>query len=416
MWFFLASAMAAPPTRFPDRGAVVAAVLAEPSVRTVAVGVSLAEAGRLRGEAALAPLRLEAGWAPLATHMPGVDVRASWMLPAPAMRAAAGRAAGSAEQMAAADGDMAEVEVAARASRVFDEAWAVLQAAHVLDHHAGTLAEAQASVARRVAAGLLRADQRVMAQMEEVLLAEERLRWAARGRVAVAELDELGAVGAAADLRALLADGVARFESGADPVDLALPADPGPVLLGAAPASAPSVRAAEAQGGMAAAMGQMAAAEGRPMAGVMAGYSSMWADPEMALMVGVEVEVPLDMAAIRARRAGAEAQARAAEASLERERAGAAGEAARAAAMAEEAAAMERLMAERMLPLADERARLTRLGFEAGSGTLEVWLAAERELAHARLRTLEARAERRGAEAMVAMARGQRAGIPEESP
>ena len=68
------------------------------------------------------------------------------------------------------------------------------------------------------------------------------------------------------------------------------------------------------------------------------------------------------------------------------------------------------------LPLAEERARLTRLGFEAGAGTLEVWLAAERELAHARLRTLETRAERRGAEAMVAMARGQRAGIPEESP
>lgn len=416
MYCFFSVAWAASLPAFPARDAVIHSVLADPAAGIAAAGSVLAEAGRLRGEATLAPVLLSAEWAPFAHHGVAVDARASWMLPGARMRRSAQEAAAGADRMAGLDSAMAEVQLAARTSLTFDEAWTVLHAVHVLDHHGETVAEAAASVARRVGAGLLRADQRVMAEMEGVLVAEERLVWAGRARRAAADLVAVGgANGHAADLGVLLEAAAVRLEGGAEAWSVGVPADPGPVLVGARAAEPLPVAAAQADAAMAAGMAEMARAEGRPMAGLMAGASSMWEDPGMAVMVGVEVEVPLDAAANAARRAGAEARVRAAAASEARSRAESRGEEARAEAMVHEAERMELLMQERMAPLAAERARLARLAFETGAGTLESWLLAERDLAHARLRQMELRAERRSAEAMLAMARGQRAGIPSEA-
>jgi outer membrane protein TolC len=164
----------------------------------------------------------------------------------------------------------------------------------------------------------------------------------------------------------------------------------------------------------AAAMVQMRRAEARPMTELMTSWSSMWGDPEMGFMVGLGVDVPLDVRALRARREAADAALRAADAQVAVATAGAALDADRAGAAVAEMAAMETLMATRMAPLSAEAVRLARQAYETNRGTLDAWLTAERDDAQTARRLLQTRTERRQMEAMLAMARGQLAGLPDE--
>lgn len=408
--FSLAGAVEAPSV--PTREAVVSAVLGSAPALRATRAAEAAAVARTSGAPELAPLEVSGGIAPFAHHALSVEAEVGWMLPGPGMLRARARTAAAGAAMAQAETAMGEVELAARTSQLYDQAWALFAGVPVLDHHAAVLAELSAAAGRRVAAGGgARADAVVMAEMARAEGEEARLRWAASMRRVAAELRRDGPDGAAAALAAGL-DRAAAHLLGEAPAAGApvVGDDPGPVL---APSEAPrpAVAMADAELAMAQQMAAMARLGGRPMVGVMVSYSTMWDDPTMAAMVGLDVTVPLAWGRLADERRATAAAVTAAESRRTAAGLAASADEAAALAMVAEAEAMERLMLERMVPLAEARTRLARAAFEAGAGPIEGWLEAERGEAEAALRVHQARAERRSAEAMVAMARGLRAGM-----
>ncbi len=410
MLFFLSMALAAPPD-FPNRAEVVRALLAlDPRV---AEGDAMAAMARAEVvPSAVAPLHVTAGVAPASTMMFGAEVGVDWMLPGPRMRRLETDSAAAAARAAAADATMMRIEAAARWSQLVDVVWDLAAEGSVVAHHAVVLRDAADSVERRVATGLATPDQRVMAQMALVEVDEARLGLDRRAREAEALLDAL----------ARQNDGVLPAPAAAlrawTRATVPPPADPGPVLAAAAPsglvaaAGAPAVLTAQAQLEAAHAMDGMARRGGAPMTEVMLSYSTMWDDPTMALMAGFGVNVPLDTAVLRAKRLAATEGVRAAEAHLHAERADSEAGVERAQAAVDEMAAMETFAVTRMAPLTAEALRLARTAYETNRGTLDAWLDAERADTDTAQKLAKARAERRQMEAMLAMARGELAGLP----
>lgn len=409
-----APALAAPPSEalppFPSRADVVEDWLrADP--RESAAGSEIAAAKAVAaGASPLAPLMVNVDVAPLMGDMLGAEVGASWMLPAPRMRASqtALAVAGVSDKEAAQR--MVAVEIAAEASRMVDEVWELAALRLIFDQHDAVLASAAEAVARRLGAGLATPEQRVMADMARVDLAEQRLTLERRASVVEARLAPLLAavpspIGAG--------EGAGLYALRAWTRAAGMPPEPGPVLSTSGVRS-PAVEMAEADLAMARQMEVMARRAGAPMTELMLSYSSMWGDPAMGLMAGVGVEVPLDGRVLRQQRIGAELQTKAAETRVTAAKWGASQEEASARAMVDEMAAMETLMRERMAPLTAERVRLARTAFENNRGTLADWLAAVRDDAHTAQRLVQTRAELHRAEAMVAMARGELAGTDRE--
>jgi cobalt-zinc-cadmium efflux system outer membrane protein len=371
-----------------DRADFVARVLAEhPEVRAATVRHEADQAAVLPGP--LPPLMVELGLAPLSlAEEPGVELSARWTLPAGQMRTLARDAAAGQAQMSAAEQRMSEVELSAVASAALDD-WQLANARIArLDQHNALLHAAEEAVIRRVDVGLLPADARPMATMARLEAQQEAL-------VATRQRSE-----ALATLRWLAGEDI-------DPASLA--AVPGPVWTAGTPTlpTTPAVAMAESELAMAEAMAAMADRAARPMVEVMAGYSSMWEDPMHRAMVGAGVGVPLDRGLLAERARAAHLDARAAQARAEGAHRTARRAEEAAQAMRAESQEMLRLMADEMLPVAEERARLARGAWEAGRGSLQDWLLAERESATVSLQALEAQTEVRRAEAMVCMARGQ---------
>ena len=403
IWLFSIGAAASPEPLppFPTRRDVVEDWLrADPGVRGAGLEV-LASRSAADGAAPLAPLMVEAGVAPLMMHSVGVEVAASWMLPAPRMRAALTGLAEAQVTERQATARMTRAEVAADASQTVDEVWELASIRAILDHQEAVLTAAAEAVGRRVGAGLATPEMRVMADMARVELAEERLRIDRRASVVHARLSLLD--DRQPSLLALMAWAHAS----------AAPPPPDPVLSTRAD-WIPAAEMARAELEMARQMEAMARRAGAPMTELMLSYSSMWAEPEMGLMVGAGVEVPLDARALRQKLRAAELSTRAAESRVLTTQTRILNETAAAAAMVEEASQMEILMRERMLPLTAERVRLARIAFETNRGTLADLLAAERDDAHAAQRLVQSTAERHRAEAMLAMALGQLAGTETE--
>lgn len=340
----------------------------------------------------LDPVMVSVGVAPLSlATRPGVDLEARWALPRFGMVRAARDVAAAKFAEAQADGAMGRNEVAAMASMLVDTLWELDGTERILDQRRDTLAASAAALDRRLAAGLGMPDQVALARMEGVELEVEAAMLSRRRAEAEAEVRALGAA-------------PARFDG-----------DPGPVLADAA-AAPPVVGAARASAAMARADAEMARREGRPMTEAMAGWSSMWEDEMHRAMVGFGVSVPLDFAARRARVDGASARSEAAEAAISAVERAATEELARAEAMRDEARAVGALLRERLHPLARQRAAAVRTAWEAGGASLADWLEAERDAGDVEIRIVTATADLHRAEAMVALARGQVAGLPEEHP
>lgn len=401
---------------FPSRADVVEDWLrADPRNRAAGADVSAARAAAA-GAVPLSPLMVDVGAAPLMGDMLGAEVGASWMLPAPRMRAS--QTALAVAEVADADAAerMTAAEIAAEASQIVDEVWEIAALRFIFDQHDAVLAAAAEAVARRLGAGLATPEQRVMADMARVELAEQRLTLERRASVVEGRLAPLLEAVPRPALTA--APEVSREGAGLHGLRAwtraaVMPPEAGSVLVSSATQPA-AVAMAEADLTMAREMETMARRAGAPMTEVMLSYSSMWGDPAMGLMAGVGVEIPLDGAVLRQQRIAAELRTKAAEARVTAAKWGASQEAASAQAMVEEMAAMETLMRERMAPLTAERVRLARTAFENNRGTLADWLAAVRDDAHTAQRLVETRAELHRAEAMLAMARGELAGIATE--
>lgn len=374
------------------RAEFVRAVLeAHPAVAAAELRVRGADRD-VAGVATLDPLMVSVGVAPFSLAAdPGVDIDARWTLPRLGMARAARDAATARAAELQADGAMGRSEVAAVSSILVDTLWELDRTASILAHLRELLVSAVAALDRRVAAGLAMPDAAAMARMELVELEVEELMLARRRAQADAEVRAL-------QVAAPIVDG-----------------DPGPVL-GSPPSIVPAVAAARASASMARSEAAMVRREGLPMVDAMAGWSSMWEEEMHRTMVGLGVTVPLDFAARRGRLDAASFRADAAERDVTAAERTSAREVARAQAMVDEAQAMTAAVRERLHPLSVQRAALTRTAYETGTASLADWLDAEREAAHVQIRIATATADLHRAEAMLAFARGELAGLPGETP
>ena len=348
------------------------------------------------GEGSWSPLMLDVGVAPgmIAMGRPGVQVSAGWTLPLWGMRGLARSAAGSRAAMAEAAERMTTAELAAWASIAVDDWLLANERLDVLAHHKITMEAVRDVIARRVGAGLAPPGAEAMARMAVLDIEEQRL-------IALRDLSE-----AEAALEAIAGVSAADLSSEIPPLASDTPGE----------RSSPAVQMAAAEVAMQSDMAEMARREGRPMIAPMVSLNTMWPDPMEWGMVGVEVGVPLDTRALRARRESASQQLLAAEADVEAVQRDVTRDRAEAVAMLRMADAMETLMRTEGEPLAVERARLARSAWEGDQAPVSEWLDAEREVLDARWRIAEARAERSRAIAMIAMIDGQPVGLPSEAP
>lgn len=141
---------------------------------------------------------------------------------------------------------------------------------------------------------------------------------------------------------------------------------------------------------------------------VMASYNSMWIDPQHRFMLGVGIQVPLQLGALRA-------GVNAAEAGQQRARSEERAVSDRVAVEVEEArarllAGRERaqLLATRTLPTARTRVEVARVGYETGANDLQALIDAERELRSLELEHHHAIAELERSAARLDRALGRR--------
>lgn len=377
---------------------VVRLALAEHPAAVASALRADAAGSAVTGAGAYAPLMVEAGMAPgmIVMGRPGVQASVGWELPLWGMRGLARSVAGREADMAAAADRMTRAELAAWASIAVDDWLLAVERLDVLEHHAATMSTVRDVVARRVAAGLAPAGAEAMARMALLDLEEERLgalRDLADAESAITALAGVSASELSVDIERL--DGAA---------------------VDGTYGSAPSVEMAKAELAMRGDMTEMARREGRPMIAPMVSLNAMWPEPMDWAMVGVEVGIPIDTGALRARRDAAAQEQRASAATVDAAQRDVDRTRAEAVAMLRMAEAMEALMRDQGEPLAVERARLARTAWEGDLAPVSEWLDAERDLFEMRWRIAEARAERSRSLAMIAMIDGRTVGASEETP
>jgi cobalt-zinc-cadmium efflux system outer membrane protein len=267
------------------------------------------------------------------------------------------------------------LELAAEASRTFDEYYLADRALEINAQHQRLLREHQEVATGRYAAGLVPQTAPIKAEVELVRLVQREAELRARHREVTARLNAL-------------------LHRPADrplpPPPARLP-DPGPApesleeILQAAVAARPEVAEAEAlirarEAGVA-----MAALEHRPDFEVMTSYSSMWMDTEHRWMAGVAVDLPV----WRKRPDAAEAEARARLAQAQSEREGRLAEiraeVETALARYHEALHHLELQRDRLLPASRDQIQAARASFEAGRGDFLEVIDAEHDLREAEL-------------------------------
>lgn len=383
------------------RDDVVRLALAEhPAVTASALRADAARSA-VNGEGAYSPLMLDAGVAPgmIAMGRPGVQVSAGWTLPLWGMRGLARSAADGRADMAEAAARMTRAEIAAWASIAVDDWLLATERLDVLEHHSITMVAVREVITRRVAAGLAPPGAEAMARMAVLDIEEQRL-------TALRDLAD-----AEAAISALAGVPVSQLSAEIPPLEM-----PPSSTHDGSFAGIPAVQMAAAELAMRSDMAEMARREGRPMIAPMVSLNAMWPEPMEWGMVGVEVGIPLDTGALRARREAATQERMAAAASVDAAERDVTRARAAAVAMLRMAEAMEALMRTQGEPLALERARLARSAWEGNQAPVGEWLDAEREVLEARWRIAEAQAERSRAIAMIAMIDGRPIGLPTETP
>lgn len=262
--------------------------------------------------------------------------------------------------------DVARLDLAATASKLYDALYLVDRAQDIFREHVALLRELEASARARYSAG---------AAPQEALLSAKIELAHSEHRLVVYEGDRAVLV---AQLNALLHRAPSATLP-APPERLALPRPP-PGAPEPAIAARPEARRAEAEVDAAAAALELAHRAFWPDLGLRAQYNSMWRELEHQLMVGLTVELPVQLGR---RRAGVrEAEAALARARSERARVDTdiAASVAAAEARFEESRRVVAIYDERLLETARARVFAARAEFESGRGRFLEVITAEREL------------------------------------
>jgi len=335
------------------------------------------------------------------------DFGVSQAIPFPGKLALRGEAALAEAESAQSDVEAERVQLAALASRLFDEYWLTERALETNAQHAALLDDAHRATLSRYAAGSGSQQDVLAAETEQGMLSHQERELAANRRIVVERLNLL--LHRAPELS--LPPPPREIESGASSHDFDAPAliaralEGRPELRGLAA----MVRAREAELGL-------ARREFLPDFKVRGGYETSWQEDPLKPVVGVELNVPLQLG--RRRAALEEADAR-----LSREQS-------RVRALEdrirfEVTSAVERLREsqhlleisqQRRLPPARDRVVGARAAFVSGQMTFLEFVDAERSLLAAEQAEFEVRAGVSVRRAALARALGEVPGLEGEHP
>jgi outer membrane protein TolC len=285
--------------------------------------------------------------------------------------------------------DAARNELAFAAASLYDEHFELARALETNAAHHALLTELVEAATRRYAAGLVSSQDPLQAELERARVEQERVEIESQRRVAVARTNRLLHRPADVPLPAV-PDHLGRVDEAADPTQLRAEALVSrPEILAAAVETDARTRAVS-----------LTRRRFAPELSAVASYNSMWPNIEHRFMVGVGLQLPLQLGALRAGVAEARAEQRRAGrlAEAERDRVGA--EVEEAIARLEQAEKTARIHEARLIPTARERVEAARIGYESNTNDIDALIDAERELRSVELayqRTL-AELDRRRAE------------------
>lgn len=353
------------------RGALVDTVLARnPSVAAARAAVEAGEAAAVSAGAledpqlnyGVAPASVGAGAVPF-----GHEVKLSQALPSTGKRRWREAAARAEARSLGAELAALQLELEARAERLFAEYALARRAQEINRQHLELLADLKRIAADRYAAGLAPQQEPLQAEVEEGHLEHRRIELRRMETVAVAEINAL----------------VHRPPAAALPPPEPLATEPASTagtaeLIAEALARRPEVRAAESAASARSAQVELARLAFRPDFELMVSYNSMWSDAEHRMMLGVGVSLPVWRARLRASLAEAEARRAQAEREVEALRDEIAAEVEARAAEAAEAHHLVVLYRDRVLPAARDQVGAALAAYRSGQTSFLAVIEAER--------------------------------------
>jgi cobalt-zinc-cadmium efflux system outer membrane protein len=318
-------------------------------------------------------------------------------IPFPGKLSLRGAAALAEAEAAARDHDAVRLRLATMASLLYDEYWLLARAAEINDEHLALVRELREIANARYESGVAEQQDPLRAEVEETGLLHRAVELATARRVTAQQI-------------ALLLherSGAALPPPPSTVTPVAAPGDDDATALESALAERPELRAADARVRAREAGEDLARRDFLPDFRLMGVYDRSWNETDMRPMVGLEIEVPLQIA----RRRAAVEQARAELEQARRERARIEDEVTTEWVTARERLAEARhlleLVRDRLLPATRDQLTAARSGYEAGRVDFADVIEAERALRSASLAAEEALADtnRRAAELAAALGR-----------
>lgn len=286
--------------------------------------------------------------------------------PFPGKRALRGEVALAGAEATAHEFAASQLRLTTLASLLYDDYYLAARALEVNDHHAELLEELHAVATARYEAGEASAQAPLRAEFERAELEREHESLASDALLVRAQLNAL----------------LHRLPEAPLPPPPAtlVPADSGAFDRETSLADRPELRAADARVRAAEAAVGLARREFLPDFALTAGYDGFWEVSELRPMLGVELNVPLQLGRRRAALEEAHAELERAR----REREGLVDELRLAIASAEqrvaEASRVLALYRDRLLPAASDQLEAARAAFESGQESFLAVLAAEEDL------------------------------------
>ncbi|HYU16529.1 MAG TPA: TolC family protein [Candidatus Acidoferrum sp.] len=369
-----------------ERAAVVEAVLARnPDVEAARQAWRAALAGFPQAAALDDPM-LSYSFAPLSIASDarfGQRVELGQMLPFPGKKRLAGEVALAEAEAARGSFEAVRLELALMASNLYDDLYVAARAIDVNRQHQELLAKLKKSAEAQYAAGRAPHQDPLQAEVELVHLERDRVVLETDRDVVIAQLNGLLHRRPEAPLPV-------------PPAELPAPTPPpasAAELQDQALAARPELRAQTARIRGALAGIDAARREYEPDFQLMASYDWMWDTPEHRWMVGVGINVPLELGRRRAAVEQAESRSLATRSENEKLRDQIRVDVASAALRAREGARLVEIVEKRLLPAARDQVDASIAGFVAGQNAFLAVIEAEKNLREVELMRHSARAD-----------------------
>jgi outer membrane protein TolC len=300
----------------------------------------------------------------------GQEIELRQMFPFPGKLGLSGAVAMAEAEVARADYEVVRLELASMAALLAYEAYWIERALEINEDHIRFLEEVRAIASARYESGTVTQEEPLEAEVESSHLAHRRIELESARTVVQAELNAL----------------LHRAPDAAIPPPLPAldPPEMGSIdqstLMSMALDGRPELRAANAEIRGLEASTRLASLESLPDFGLMVSYNNMWLDPEHQWMVGVELNLPVQLGPRTSLREGSRSRLDRARSRQSAKEDAVRLEIVRAATRLTEMAHTVDLYRSRILPASRDRISAARAAFESGRVPALTLIDAERNL------------------------------------